>query len=35
MEEKKRVGVVGCGVISEVHIPLIKRRDNLVAVCDV
>ncbi len=35
MEEKKRVGVVGCGVISEVHIPLIKRRDNLVAVCDI
>ncbi len=32
--EEKRVGVIGCGVISDVHIPLIKKNHKLVAVCD-
>lgn len=33
--KKLNVGIVGCGVISSVHIPLILKRHNLVAVCDI
>ncbi|MGL5950225.1 MAG: Gfo/Idh/MocA family protein [Cetobacterium sp.] len=33
--EKKRVGIIGCGVISGVHIPLIKKTNNLISVCDI
>ncbi|MGL4653198.1 Gfo/Idh/MocA family protein [Cetobacterium sp.] len=33
--KKLNVGIVGCGVISSVHIPLILKKNNLVAVCDI
>ncbi|MGL5279486.1 MAG: Gfo/Idh/MocA family protein, partial [Cetobacterium sp.] len=33
--KKLNVGIVGCGVISSVHIPLILKKHNLVAVCDI
>lgn len=33
--KKLKVGIVGCGVISSVHIPLILKKHNIVSVCDI
>lgn len=33
--EPLKVGVIGCGVISSVHLPIVSELENLVAVCDI
>ena len=33
--ELLRVGIIGCGVISSVHLPIVSELENLVAVCDI
>lgn len=33
--KKLNIGIIGCGVISSVHIPIILKKHNLISVCDI